>query len=544
MKKILLPIFPLFMIFLSFAQPVMIKDIFMGDKSGDPKGFIRYNGKVYFQATTEDTSNGVPDQTQTELWVTDGTANGTGMVYDLDISGGGSVNPENFAVANNTLFFTGVAAGGIQLWKSDGTFSGTRVVITSPFPDVFYGSDNTLIPFGNSIYIRAIENALYESSIYKTDGFVAGTKKLSAITTSPGTRTRSAILNNKLFMSVGVNAEDGITGTDGTTGGTFELITFRTSMHSNMLTYKNAFYFIGDTSVNYNLELWKSDGTKPGTIRLKEIRAGKTGIIDYEQTIAANNEYLFFWANDGTHGLELWKTDGSATGTTMVKDITPDSNSTGTSGLLLTVNNRILFSVPQINGSAYYDLWSSDGTEAGTTLIWDSLTSPLDANIKSYDTTANSKLIFADFDRLYFTDGTAEGTGLLTECDLDNGTKFIGELICYNGSVIMNIFDTTYANELYKFDIPLGTGLKDMHVEENLITIYPNPAQNEISISLGLIASITEFIVYDAMGKIWIRESAITSTKTIEIDKLNSGFYFYSIIDNKGISHKGKLIKE
>ena len=33
------------------------------------------------------------------------------------------------------------------------------------------------------------------------------------------------------------------------------------------------------------------------------------------------NGQLFFGANDGTHGPELWVSDGTAAGTTMVKDI-------------------------------------------------------------------------------------------------------------------------------------------------------------------------------------------------------------------------------
>jgi ELWxxDGT repeat protein len=32
---------------------------------------------------------------------------------------------------------------------------------------------------------------------------------------------------------------------------------------------------------------------------------------------------LYFYADDGVHGKELWRSDGSANGTTMVKDICP-----------------------------------------------------------------------------------------------------------------------------------------------------------------------------------------------------------------------------
>jgi ELWxxDGT repeat protein len=67
-------------------------------------------------------------------------------------------------------------------------------------------------------------------------------------------------------------------------------------------------------------ELWKSDGTRAGTVLVKDInpigRSSPRELTDVGGT-------LFLVANDGVHGLELWKSDGTRAGTVLVKDIHP-----------------------------------------------------------------------------------------------------------------------------------------------------------------------------------------------------------------------------
>ncbi len=70
-------------------------------------------------------------------------------------------------------------------------------------------------------------------------------------------------------------------------------------------------------------------------------------------------------AVDGVHGWELWKSDGTAAGTTLVKDINPNDSSRPWG---LTPVGSTLFFVAD-DGTHGYELWRSDGTESGTTLV-------------------------------------------------------------------------------------------------------------------------------------------------------------------------------
>src|SRR5712692_10502693 len=82
--------------------------------------FANINSILYFAAN--DGVHGL------ELWKSDGTASGTALVKDINPGASGS-SPGNFVSFNNELFFTATdAINGTGLWKSDGTTNGTTLV--------------------------------------------------------------------------------------------------------------------------------------------------------------------------------------------------------------------------------------------------------------------------------------------------------------------------------------------------------------------------------------------------------------------------------
>ena len=74
-------------------------------------------------------------------------------------------------------------------------------------------------------------------------------------------------------------------------------------------------------------------------------------------------------AGDGIHGRELWTSDGTQAGTVLVKDIKPGRASGSFPSYLTAVGGRLFFTAD--DGKHGQELWRSDGTRAGTVLVKD-----------------------------------------------------------------------------------------------------------------------------------------------------------------------------
>jgi hypothetical protein len=83
--------------------------------------------------------------------------------------------------------------------------------------------------------------------------------------------------------------------------------------------------------------------------------------------------------------------------------------------------------------------------------------------------------------------------------------------------------------------------VKDIYTKHE-ITLSPNPATDNISITLPENVHSAVFMLYDMQGKVLIKQK-ISNQETVPIDKLASGVYIYNVETNKQ-NHQGKLIKK
>jgi ELWxxDGT repeat protein len=163
------------------------------------------------------------------------------------------------------------------------------------------------------------------------------------------------------------------------------------------------------------------------------------------------NGVLFFDAVDGTHGDELWRSDGTAAGTTMVKDINPAAGSSISE--LIAVAGTLYFRAD--DGTHGSELWRSDGTAVGTTMVKDinaggTGSTPLDL------TGVGGILFFSADDgvagrELWRSDGTAAGTTMVKDIK-PGGTSFPTDLVSAGGTLFFHADDGVHGDELWKSD--------------------------------------------------------------------------------------------
>ncbi|MFN3403215.1 MAG: ELWxxDGT repeat protein [Cytophagaceae bacterium] len=190
---------------------VLVKDINPGGATGWGNHFLSYNNTLYFAA--DDGVNGL------ELWKTDGTAEGTVMVKDI-APGASTSAIANLTLSGDYFYFRATnSVDGVELWKSDGTAEGTFLL-----KDVYPGPTGGLTQFAS--FLKDINGTLFFQAndgthgleLWVTDGTEAGTRMVKDI--NPGV-DNSMFTNTNLLTNY--NGKLVFTANNGTNG--FELWT-------------------------------------------------------------------------------------------------------------------------------------------------------------------------------------------------------------------------------------------------------------------------------------------------------------------------------
>jgi ELWxxDGT repeat protein len=431
-----------------------------------PSNMIGYNGKLFFTATT--TANG------TELWSSNGTRSGTSL-FDSVNPGPASSTPDHLTVVNGTLFFTADdGTHGRELWKTNGTTAGTLLVKDiNPgpqdsiplYPTIYRNgwpySAGQLTAVGSELFFSA-DDGVHGTQLWKSDGTATGTVLVADLNTTTGILTGTAphlelssfpTLLTDVTGTLFFAADDGLHGRQlwklAGAAGPVRLTDINPvtvgSKPAGMTSVNGTVFFAADDGVHGD-ELWKTDGTAAGTVLVKDVNPGPAGSAPVDLT--AGNGTLFFLADDGSAaihpptgqaGIKLWKSDGTTAGTVALASFFPVPD---TPGELMPADFTALagklFFVAA-DGPNHVALWKSDGTAAGTTLVKD-IGSPGEYTSVSDLTVVNGTLFFSGDDgvgglELWKSDGTTAGTGMVADVNPGPASSSPANLTRVNGTL-------------------------------------------------------------------------------------------------------------
>ncbi len=434
----------------------LLKDIYPGEDDSSPQQFANVGGEVYFRATTPDEG--------TELWKTDGTPNGTILVQDI-YPGVWSSLPESIVNDGSGAVFYAKNPS-ISIFKDSG---GVTEVVSIADPVNTESSVPKFIgTLGTKVVLEA-DDGIYGEELWVTDGTEAGTTSLGDILPGPQGNGISEVtdFNGSILFAAndGVH-DDELWISDGTSGGTVMLKDISAVPGEGGNPY--GMTVLGDIAIftaytpDAGYELWKTDGTEGGTVLVKDIfpgieDEGGEGGGDPNESSPENfirlGDFIYFVAETEDLGSELWRTDGTEAGTTLVKDIRPGSGSGGPSFLSLFGDILLFTAEDDTHGS---ELWRTDGTEVGTFMIKDINPGSSDS-FPTLITPGDTIAYFVALDEthgreLWKTDGTEGGTVLVRDIYPGSDWSQLREFHAAGDMLYFNATDGTHGQEPWMSD--------------------------------------------------------------------------------------------
>lgn len=469
-----------------------------------------YSGELFYAGAAE-------GDFDYELWKSDGTGAGTGLVKDINPHVRGLIiDAFPMATEKGAVFSAADNEHGFEFWVTDGTPSGSSSIDIRPGKD---GSFPRIIRGQNKAFFTAmVEHPT--SQIFWSDGTTAGTKQLSNFphgsnviprlvadgedrffvcvgnqdgTTSLYTLSMSsgdineiknfgmtgsgfpyyvdwlAVANKTLYFTLGGTGSE-IWKSDGTNEGTVKVMSAYGPSH--LYGVGNQLYFTQNDPSSTARGLYKSDGSEAGTTLLKTFDDPSA---NYNQKFFAIQNKLLLTVDEAPSGRELWITDGTQGNTVMLKDIYEGGHDGIFSPGYVAFENAVYFTaVDPAHGA---ELWRTDGTADGTVLVKDILPGP-DGSNPMYLSATSDGLYFAAYTpehgyEIWQSDGTAEGTKL--KLDFAPGATYSNPRgFVYIGMELVFLAQTQQAGwQLWSYEEQITSTIED---PRGLVSVYPNPS--------------------------------------------------------------------
>lgn len=483
----------------------LVKDLKTAPSSA-PSNFIAFNNMLFF--TANNGTSGI------ELWKSNGTSTGTSLVMDIN-SGAGSSSPSHLTVVGGVLYFSATnGTNGVELWRSNGGSTSTDTYMVK---DINTGGDSSpenLTAMGTTLFFSAT-NGSDGVELWKSNGTSTGTSMVRNINTS-GSSSPSSL------------AEVTISG----------------------LPY----VFFSATNGTDGRELWKSNGDSGGTVMVKDIYTGGANSSD-PMHITAMGEAVYFSAERSTDGRELWRSDGTSSGTLLLKNIMPDDVGDGVQGSnpkdLHVLGSRLYFTAENNYSSDTTkahnrELWVTNGQSSGTYMFYDFFKADEDGRSSlptEVDVVGDVLLLTAleeESRDAYFTFGaevspTVSGPGKVGKLDAPLPGAFFGanptNYVHAGGAYYFMADDLQHGYELYKIQegfnslsmIPLYMPRMLRDIGPGAIGGLGSDVEEARSRAIAAVGGVVFFAADDGEHGLELWRTNGTSSGTILVKDINTG---------------------
>ena len=314
-------------------------------------------GGIFFQSTNWDLAD------SHEFFFSDGTPEGTLTLNPMEGESRARFSSAFGFVASGAWCY--FIANDKEIWRSDGTDAGTTKVVT-----VTEGWPNKLVLAGDGrLFIDiGIDSEVMELWTCTVDG-----SSLTRLGPPEGTRwawiQEMVASGDQSYMNVLYEDYSAHLWTsDGTPEGTREIRLMHQGTESgvrgSLTPWKDAIYLMGQQE-NGDYELWRTNAMSGGTSRLQSFPEGVNYLSPCE--LRADGDFLYFHAQRADLQWDLWRTQGDAASTRRVRGA-PASDPMRANGPLIAESESGVF-LAAGQGTPDEALWRLRGETAGSVRV-------------------------------------------------------------------------------------------------------------------------------------------------------------------------------
>jgi ELWxxDGT repeat protein len=420
----------------TLAGTRLVKDINRGKASSNITFLPSLGNTLLFQA-----DDGIHGK---ELWRTDGTDAGTFLARDI-LRGSGSPEIAGYTVAGKYLYFTTIRAikrdeeGRFRtmhnLWRTDGTSEGTFFLHRM-------SEVHTLTNLNGTLILREHKCGMI-MSLWRSNGTVKGTVAYATLDSAyrdpPNFETISMMEDERLLVLGG-----------------------KAFLQMKDPEADAGFSQIDYEPIHHPASLYVTDGTKATALTCQDPLDPSKPIRCFSDPVVAGGTFYFtvrygaddaaYWAGQRQDSTALWKSDGTPQGTVLVKRFPR-----GTLTSMLNLGGSVCMrtwhlAADGMSFSGPFELWTTDGTEAGTVKVSDypeTLQSPV--AIGRYSIYLNSK----EDGKAWVSEKPPTGYAMFTDPHPDPGWSLAGSISSYTFLGNRFIFvtnDGIHGNEIWTWN--------------------------------------------------------------------------------------------